>query len=578
MYKKILPFAGLILSIVWLFFSCAKVGSLSGGQKDTTPPKMDSLHSTRNFQTNFSGKRIEIEFDEWLKLDRPNEQILMSPLLYPKPEIKLKGKKIIVQLPENQALKPNTTYVLNFGNAVQDFHEGNPVKDLRYVFSTGAVIDSLKISGTVVDAFSGQPLENMTVMLFDSPADSAIRKSKAFYFAKTDKLGNFLLENLRSGAWQMVAVEDLNLSYNWNDGEKIGFLDQITNLPDSAISTVSMRLFTNLSAQKIVGNDSKIYGLARIFLTSPPAGLRPIFIENTPQLIDYEEVNDSIYIWYDGATLPFSMIFGRDTVRVKPASKVDFLKKNKLTFADDIRPPTPTKRGRGGDSNKKNESLPTLPVAQNDPKIISQNPQKPIELLFNRPVVLFDTTLIILVDDSLKIGGKIAFTYKKDTISPRKWLLDAKFRAGTTKKLVIFPGGITDIYGEKNADTMIRRVVFLPENQLGSMTVIFKNLQAEKSFLFELLIGEQKIAQRTFRPNLTGENRFLFAALPIGEYNGRLIEDANENGRWDAGNFDEKRQPEIIFRQNFDALKPQWEQEVEFSLEAKSKKRISTKR
>jgi hypothetical protein len=531
MLKKISQFLILLIGLVFSFSNCAKVGSLSGGQKDTMPPKMDSLHSTRNFQTNFSGKKIEIEFDEWIKLDRPNEQILMSPLLDPKPEIKLKGKKIIVQLPDNQVLKPNTTYVLNFGNAVQDFHEGNVAKNLRYVFSTGAVIDSLKISGNVVDAFSGQPLENMTVMLFDSPADSAIRKTKAFYFAKTDKSGNFLLENLRSGAWRIVVVEDLNLSYNWNNGEKIGFSDKIIDLPDSAVSAISMRMFTNLSTQKVVGNESKTYGLARVFLTAPPAGLRPVFAENAPQLVDYEEVSDSIYIWYDGAGLPFSMIFGKDTVRVKPPSKVDFLKKNKLAFADDVRPPTPAKRARGGDASKKfggNAAETTAATPQNGLKIITQNPKKPLELLFNRPVVSLDTSRIILADDSLKMGAKTVFSFKKDTISPRKWLLDGKFKPGSTQKLTIFPGGLTDIFGEKNVDTMIRRVVYLPENQLGSMTVIFKNLQPEKSFLFELLLGEQVVARRTFRPNSTGENRFLFSALPVGEYNGRLIEDAKE--------------------------------------------------
>ncbi len=579
---SLLPFHFSVLAFfLCLFAGCAKVGTLTGGQKDTTPPKIDSLRSSANRHVNFSGKEIKITFDEWVKLDRPNEQILLSPPTIRRPEITLKGKTVHVQLPENEALATNTTYTLNFGNAVQDFHEGNPLTGLRYVFSTGPVIDSFEIKGMVADAFSGLPVENCTVMLYRLPADSIlnpsdslIKKGRPNYFARTDKSGQFALENLRGGNFRIVAVEDQNLNYRLDVGEKTAFFDKNIALPDSVNSLVQLRLFKNAAGLRVNGTESKNYGLARFFFNATPAGTRPDTIQNQPQLIDFEEVNDSLYVWYDGAPGSFSLIFGKDTVAIKPPDKTAFLKKQALVFADDVPLATAKNaRGSGASRGKFGGGQPTAPTASSltNLKSISQNPKKPLELMFNRPVVSLDTALIKWADDSLKTVYLKNFALKKDSLSPRKWLLENRWTGGKNLRLIILPGALTDYLGEKNRDTLRRQISVLSEKQLGSLNVIFKNLEAGRFFVFELLAGETILERRKFQATAAG-NKFPFVALPVGQYSGRLIDDSNGNGRWDTGSFDEKRQPEVIFTQKFEALKAEWEQEVEFSPSGKKER------
>lgn len=570
----------LLTFAICLLNGCAKVGTLTGGAKDTTPPRIDSLHSTANRQVNFSGKEIKITFDEWVKLDRPNEQILLSPPLVRKPVISLKGKTVHVQLPDNEALRANTTYTLNFGNAVQDFHEGNALAGLRYVFSTGLVIDSLEIKGLVADAFTGQPVDNCTVMLYDVSGDSTtvfatdslIKKGRPNYFARTDKAGNFSLQNLRGGQYRIVAVEDQNLNYRLDLGERTGFFEKNIALPDSALQLVKLRLFKNQTALRVNGNDVKNFGLVRLFFNEKPAGIHPDTIENRPQLIDFEEVNDSIYVWYDGANGPFSIIFGKDTIGVKPPDRAAFLKKQALVFVDDA-PAVSPKSGRGGGASRGKfggaQPTPSAPAnatagAFSTVKTIQQNPKKPLELMFNRPILTIDTAFLKWADDSSRVVFLKNFALKKDSLSPRKWLLENRWTGGKNLRLTILPGALTDYLGEKNRDTLRRNVSVLSEKQLGALTVNFTGLETGKSYLFELLNGDVAVERRVFEVSATG-NKFAFAALPVGQYGGRLIEDLNKNGRWDSGSFDEKRQPEIIFTQKFETLKPDWEQEVEFS-------------
>ena len=156
---RLFPFFLLLLS------SCARQGAPTGGPKDTTPPRVDSLASTPNYAVRFQEKKIELRFDEWVTLSDVATQVVVSPPLRTKrvPDISLKGKTVVVEIPENDTLRPNTTYTINFGNAIKDLHEGNPAKDLRFVFSTGDFIDSLSVAGIVTDAYKLEPVENVAV-------------------------------------------------------------------------------------------------------------------------------------------------------------------------------------------------------------------------------------------------------------------------------------------------------------------------------------------------------------------------------------------------------------------------------
>jgi len=230
---------------VWLLalalVSCARQGAPTGGPKDTTPPSVDTLYSTRNYSTRFKPSKIELRFDEWVTLSDAANQIVVSPPLAKRPEVILRGKTVTLAFDPSEQLRDSATYTINFGTAVKDLHEGNSAKDLRFVFSTGDLIDSLRVSGRVADALSGEPVENISVMLYDIAADSVVRKSRPYYFSRTDKSGRFDIRNVKAGRFKVAAIEDADQNLRWDgENEKIAFLDTLLSVQDSAQNIVSL--------------------------------------------------------------------------------------------------------------------------------------------------------------------------------------------------------------------------------------------------------------------------------------------------------------------------------------------------
>ena len=230
---------------VLLFNSCAQVGRLTGGPEDETPPALIEEESTPSLQTNFTKQTIKLAFDEWLKLDNNyfKEVVISPPLLY-NPEIKLKGKSVLFSFHEDEVLKEEATYTINFGKAIKDLTVGNVVDNLRFVFSTGPFIDSLEVKGTVIDVEEGKGVADALLMLYDNLADSVVRTERPFYFARTDKSGNFKIENVKSDTFKVVAMVDNNFNYFFDlEKEKIGFLEEPIILPDSNLTSLNLTLF-----------------------------------------------------------------------------------------------------------------------------------------------------------------------------------------------------------------------------------------------------------------------------------------------------------------------------------------------
>ncbi len=206
-----------LLFMPFLFIqSCANIVAPTGGAKDEVPPKVIEEKSTPNFQTNFKKQRIALTFDEWIKLEDVFSQVVVSPPLEEQPQVTQDGKKVIFEFGKKEILRENATYTINFGAAVKDLSEGNVAKNLRFVFSTGAIIDSLTVRGRVVDAQTGLPTEGVVLMLYDNFADSVVRKIKPFYFGRTDKNGEAIIDNVREGKFKVFALLDKDLNYLYN--------------------------------------------------------------------------------------------------------------------------------------------------------------------------------------------------------------------------------------------------------------------------------------------------------------------------------------------------------------------------
>ena len=242
--KKLLNLLFVCLT-VFAFFQCARRGNPSGGPKDITPPVLLNANPD-NLTTNFKAKTIVLKFDEYIKLEDVQNQLIVSPPLKYIPEIKPQGgASKTVEITFKDTLKPNTTYTINFGQSIVDNNEGNPNSFLTYVFSTGDYIDSLTLKGAVKDAFERRAEEFISVMLYEIDTaynDSTIYKYPPNYITNTlDSLPVFELKNLKAGEYKLFALKDegKNNVFDQN-ADKIGFLEDTITLPTDSIYLLNL--------------------------------------------------------------------------------------------------------------------------------------------------------------------------------------------------------------------------------------------------------------------------------------------------------------------------------------------------
>ncbi|MFN4253442.1 MAG: Ig-like domain-containing protein [Saprospiraceae bacterium] len=548
--------------------ACAKIGSLQGGPKDEQPPQLDTARSTRNFATRFNARRIELTFDEWVQLSDVGTQVVISPPLATRPDITLKGKTVRVQLAENEQLRPNTTYTFNFGDAVKDFTEGNPAKDLRFVFSTGDQLDSLRVTGAVTDAFSGESVEKISVMLYDQLADSVPRRERPYYLTKTEKTGAFTIANVRAGTFKIVAIEDGNQNNKWDEGERIAFLAEPIVVADSVQQAHRLLISKELPTLRSVETSANRYGLAKIgFNTTPPADLRPVTGAPDIRLLT-ERVADTLLVWYDfpNETLvnPWELAVGRDTIRVKALNREEFLRSKKLAFADEV---APAKGARPARNAANRGQKPPANAA----KIIPQNPWKPAALDFNFPITGVDTSKWLLLEDTTRTRTR-SFSAIADSLLPRRLNLATAWKSDKKYALLLLPGALTDFFGSQNTDTLRRDFLVTSDKQFGGLNLTAKKLKPGTRYVLQLLNGTNMEEERVFTAS-SAEERLVFAHLPTATFTARLVEDLNGNGRWDPANYFAHQQPEPVFQKKLEALRVNWELEAEIEASIVSNKR-----
>ena len=559
-------FPAAILLAACSFFACARQGTPTGGPKDSTPPQLDSVASTPNFSIRFNANRIQLSFDEWIVLKDAPTQVLISPPLNKRPDISLKGKTVTVKFAEGEILRPNTTYTVNFGSSVQDLHEGNPAKDLRFVFSTGDYIDSLTLSGAVVDAFTGDPVENVSVMLYENLEDSVARKEKPFYLAKADKNGLFSIQNVKSGRFKMLAYDDKDGNLKWSgDSESIAFADTAVGVtPASARRFTTLRLFKDQARFRLFERNANRYGLVKLIYTGPPDSI-PLRVEpEVPGLrLLAEKSLDTLLVWYDLPTpTGWQLLAGGDTVAVRDLARDDFFKGYRLGFLQESG--AANRGATGGKFNK--PVVATTPTPVKPPPNVNQNPARPGFLDFTTPIVSVDTSKWRLTLDS---SGTVAFSARPDSAAPRRVNIILPWQAGRVYQLLLLPGAVTDFYGFRNSDTLRVSYTVLSEKQLGGLNLTVNTLRPGTSYVLQLLNGKEIVETRRFTAELP-EKRLTFGNLLTAAYTVQLIEDRNNNGQWDTGDYYARRQPERIFTKKLEALRANWEVETTMEATARS--------
>lgn len=507
--------------------SCASTGSPAGGKKDELPPKLDSLRSTKNKQTNLNQRLFEFHFDEFVEVKDPIKQVLVSPPLTYIPQVKHRGKKVTFEFDKKEVLRENATYTINFGESIVDFHEGNKLSNFTFVFSTGDIIDSLSLKGNIINALTREPEQDMVVFLYDNVEDSIVAKEKPFYFAKTNKMGEFSFENIKNDTLKLFALKDENLNYKYDlETEKIAFLDSPIILNDTVIKSFSLVSSIGNLTPKVISSNSKTYGKVNILLNTNPKDIS--YNISDPSLMTYKDlVNDSINIYYQSDIDSFFVYILDDTIKVKPRGKSDFLKKTKLKreFA-----------------NNSTQMLPTDSLLIGFNNIIDSVAIEKIETA---------DTVGLLNNVDIKLSEN-----RKTIIIKYNWVAGEKYFVSVDSNV------IRSLYGMVN-DSFGLTFSILTPSQTSTILANIVDLDSTKTYIINILREKKQIYQTTVS-NVTNTTVQIKGLVP-DKYNFEIIEDVNNNGKWDPGNYWKKIQPENIKTVKGDKLRENWESELTIS-------------
>lgn len=595
-FLKLTSIFPLTLLMTSLFLpNCAKIGTVTGGPKDTIPPVV--LHSEPPFKaTGIHPKKIVITFNEFLELKNIQQELLVSPPLHKQPEVKLKGKKIEIVLEDT--LRENTTYALNFGNAITDFTENNPVPGFIYVFSTGSYVDSFAVKGSVISSYDLKvPKEQVTVMLYEQLSDSAPYRLKPLYVGRTDKNGNFRIPFLKGGTYKIIALADANnnLLYDPAD-EMIGFddsllvlhpdsfriqreaidtvhpvspgssVDSLKSIPDSSefkpsekeyAVTVHFRLFKELpSAQYLKDYKRPEACLLSLHLNIPSndtVTLEPIdtAINQPWHLPEMSQTLDTFLFWITDS----SLIKKQNLIMLARFPETDSTG-NTITRSDTLRfsfIPKTQSRPRKGEKPEPSSGF-KLTVNASPSKIVELNESLVLEA--PHPISGIDTSLIDLQIFEDTIFVPYHYKLKKQKGISRKIQLEVPWVENSTFQLVCLPGAIQTIYQQIN-DTLKVSFKTRETEHYGKLIVSAQN--ATTPVVYELLENDKVV----LRKNAGSDGSTVFELLLPKKYKLRAIADANANGVWDTGNYLKKIQPEkvVIYPSDVE-IRSNWDLEI----------------
>ena len=522
-YKSIILYI-----LVFVLIGCANQQLPTGGPLDEKAPEIENESSSPNMQTNFRPDEIEIHFNEWVKLEDAFNQIVISPPTETRPDISVKGKSVRIKFDKEEVLRDNATYTINFGDAIKDITANNILKNYSYVFSTGSFIDSLTIQGNVINALDGEPMENMTVMLYDNLADSVVYTEKPFYFAKTDKTGNFKIGNIKNGLYKAVAVEDINRNFKFEKGnEKVGFLnDPISIQPDSSIN-LNLRASINEPDLQIISKKIKEKGLVVLGFNSNPKAV-DLDLGNQTDNVTLEYLKDSIYIWYED--------FTDSTWTIR--TSYDTLWADTLIITKDR-------------INENYSPLKIISAENLNKKELCVG--KSIQLSFNRPLKQINKGSIELLEDSLSIVNfKASFSDKILTIN-HEW------KEGSNYELVLNESALVDRFNILS-DSTGYKFKAASIKDFANLNLTINGLNKDQQYLISLDNGNNTIFEETIMVDSLYSTKL--SLVKPEKYNLKIIQDINKNGKWDGPNYDKRMQAELISISVIDDLRGNWDKDL----------------
>lgn len=588
-----------LLMLMIVVYSCASMGNPDGGPYDEEPPKF--VRSTpKPFAINSKEKKVTIEFDEFIKLEKAAEKVVVSPPQLEQPEIKASGRKVVVGLVDS--LRPNTTYTIDFADAIVDNNEGNPLGNYAFTFSTGTTIDTMEVSGTVLSASDLEPVKNIQVGLHSDLSDSAFMKKPFDRVSRTDSRGHFSIRGIAPGKYRIYALMDGNQNYLFDSKtEMIAFSDSIiipamedamrqdTIWKDSlTIDTIKSVGYTRFLPDDIIlrafkeENDRQYLTRSErdkenhfVLTFSARADTLPTlkglnFDERDAFIIEKTDRNDSICYWikdsliYQMDTLEIQMDYlATDTLdRLVPQTDTLFLA-NKLTRAE--REKLEAKAAEEEEKERKKKEKKGEKIEPEPTKFLTLNVDAPsafdldrnVYLSFDEPVASIDTAAIHMEIKKDSLWEEIPFLFVSDSVLPRKYEILAEWEPEKEYQLSIDSMAFKGVYGlHTNKVKQTMKVKKL--NEYG--TILLNITGADSTAVVELLDGSGKVLrQQRITPQNTADFYYL---NPGTKFYIRLFNDRNGNGVWDTGKYSEHLQPEEVYY-----FPKVWEMKANFDFE-----------
>jgi len=590
-----------MIIVIFMLYSCAKVGYPEGGPQDVVPPALKKAEPA-NYAMNAMPKKIKIEFNEYISLKNINQELIVNPFMPKNPEVIYTGKGIIIK--KMGVLKPNTTYTFNFGNAITDNNENNVLSNFVYAFSTGNYIDSLIIPGNVLDAFTLEPIkENIYVVLHDTIADSSVYSKNPAYIAKVNKEGRFLFENVRTGKYLMYALVDANKNMKYDlETEQIGFLDSLlildnrfyitqdTLIPIDTTSSLNKKLKLSLkdsiqlldSIQRIeekmlsISINLKVFKELRPFkkqyikdyARTSPALMQFVFNRELINNCNFKFITDSLK---DKAYIS-TMNPSKDTLKVWiEDSSVFKLDKFKVSIAyytydslnkEALKIDTLTMTYMGKRESRKlklTEANIINGILDLKSNYIIQS-VAPIKDFYPEKLVIYEKI------DTLYV--KIPYEYSKTKLNDslvfeNKYSFSFPTKENTSYKVAIDSMTFVDVLNRTNT-----KDVFLfatqKEEYYGHLILNLK-IDNDYNYIVQLIDSRDNIyRQETLSKE---KSNFVFSYITPQDYTIKAICDKNNNKAWDTGDLQNKIQPEPIYIfENPITVRANWDTEQNWTI------------
>lgn len=564
--------------------SCARMGQPDGGWYDETPPQVVSA-SPAERAVQVKDKKIYINFSEYIKIENATENVVVSPPQLEEPEIKSQGKRIVVELQDS--LKPNTTYTIDFSDAITDNNEGNPLGNYTYTFSTGEVIDTMEVSGYVLEGENLEPVKGIHVGLYANLSDSVFKKEALLRVSKTDSRGRFVIKGVAPGKYRVYALQDADGNFFYSQkSEKIAYnhdiivpssrpdirqdtlwrdslhIDSIARIPYTHFlpDDIVLRAFTaTLTDRYLVKNERKEADRFTLYFSYGSDRLPELrglnFNADGAFLVEPSEKKDTITYW-----LRDTVLVNQDTLRMevryemtdslgKLQPQTDTLEilskqpyeKRQKALAKKLKDwqkkqEKQKEKGEPYDSVMPREALiPKLSVTS------QMDPDQNVRLSFTTPLDRADTAMIHLYSKIDSLWYQADYEVRKVEKVPRTYEIAAEWRPGVEYSLEIDSAAFRDIYGKESGKLKQGFKV----RSLDDYSSLFVTLQgmSGKPVVCQLLNGQDAPVKEVRTTSGTAE---FFYVNPQTYYL-RMFVDENGNGKWDTGDYERDLQPEPVY-------------------------------